>query len=58
MNKVKFLSPYSLLLIDVSRIILMNKTLLDVACETIEPKLFFKTLYFDTNFVTTRDYII
>ena len=44
MKEVILLSPYSLSLMDVSRLTPMNKTLVDVDCETMDPKLFTKTL--------------
>ena len=43
---------------DVSRLTVMNKTLLDLACETLDPKLFLKTLSSNTKFVTTRKYTL
>ena len=36
----------------------MNKTLLGVSCETLDPKLFPKTLCYDTKFVTTQKFTI
>ena len=43
-------------LMDVSRITPMNKDILDVSCETLDSRLFPKTLCFDTKLVTTRKY--
>ena len=43
---------------DVAWLTPMNKTLQDVACQTLDPKLFPKTLYSDTKFVTTRKYTL
>ena len=44
MNKVKLLSPYSLSLMDLMRLTQMNKTLLDVTCETFDPKLYVQNI--------------
>ena len=52
------LSSYSLLRMDVSQLTLMNKTVLDVACDILDPKLFTKTLCSDTKFVTIHKYTV
>lgn len=49
-------SSYSLSLMGMSRLTLMNEILIDMYCETLEHKLFPKNLYSDTEFVTTLKY--
>ena len=50
----KTLSSYRLSLMGVSRLTLINKTLLDAACDTLDPNLFHIKLYSYTNFVTSK----
>lgn len=54
----KLLSVYSLLLMNVSELTPMKKTLLDVSFETLDPNLFLKTLLSDAKFVMTLKYTI
>ena len=55
---MKVLSSYSLSLIDMSRLTPMNKTILDVDHETLNPKTIFIILCSDTKFVMTRDHLV
>lgn len=51
-------SSYSLSLIAVSRLKLMNKSILEVACKTLDPNIFTKTLWFVTKSVMTHKYTL
>ena len=56
--KLKLVWPYSLLLMDVSLLTPINKTLLNVPCETLDDRLFPKNICYDTKYVRTRMYTL